>query len=131
MWRNPRPVRKTPGVVSWCAFAETTPGVLAGVVSSTLKMAGSTPPARARAFIQDELDSAALYDTLATAERDGRIADVYRKLADTERRHADHWIAKLRADGAAVPAHRLSWRTRVLAWMARRFGAGSVVSMRS
>ena len=33
-----------------------------------VRMAASTPPAQARAFIQDELDSAALYDTLAAAE---------------------------------------------------------------
>jgi VIT1/CCC1 family predicted Fe2+/Mn2+ transporter len=92
-------------------------------------MTASTPPARARAFIQDELDSAALYETLAASEADARLAEVYRKLAATERRHADHWIEKLRADGLALTPHRLGWRTRALAWMARRFGAGSVVSI--
>src|SRR5690242_4097165 len=89
----------------------------------------STSPEQARAFIQDELDSAALYDTLATGESDHRLAEVYRRLAAAERRHADHWIASLRTMGAAVPEFRPGWRTRVLMWAARRFGASTVVSV--
>ena len=88
-----------------------------------------TTTGQAQAFIADELDSAALYDTLAGSERDARLAEVYRRLAATERRHADHWIAALKAQGVAVPAHRPGWRARVLQWMARRFGAAGVVSI--
>ena len=86
-----------------------------------------TSPRDALTFIRDELDSAALYDALAVAESDTRLAEVYRRLAAVERRHADHWIAQLRAAGVAVPAHRIGWRTRVLRWTARRFGAAVVV----
>ena len=88
-----------------------------------------TPPQQALAFVQDELDTAMLYDALATAEREARVAEVYRKLAATERRHADHWIEKLTAKGVTVPAHRLSWRTRVLIWMTKHIGAQTVVSI--
>jgi VIT1/CCC1 family predicted Fe2+/Mn2+ transporter len=87
----------------------------------------STTPAQARLFIQDELDSAALYDALASNERDSRLQDVYRRLAATERRHAEHWVQKLRAGGQPVPVYRIGWRTRVLRQVARRFGAGTVV----
>ena len=87
----------------------------------------STSPKRALAFIQDELDSAALYDALAAGTRDTHLAAVYRRLAAAERRHADHWTAKLRAMGERVPEHRLGWRAGVLRWMARRFGASAVV----
>ena len=83
----------------------------------------------ALAFIQDELDSATLYDTLAAGERDARLASVYQRLAATERRHADHWTDKLRAAGTAVPPFRPSWRTRVLVWSTRRFGAAAVLSV--
>jgi len=89
----------------------------------------STSSAQARAFIQDELDSAALYDTLAAKERDPRLAEVYRRLAATERRHAQHWVDALAASGAAVPPHRLGWRSRVLQWMVGRFGPSTVVSI--
>lgn len=88
-----------------------------------------TSPDQARAFIQDELDTAALYDALAAREADDRLVQVYRRLAATERRHADHWLAQLAADGITLPAHRLGWRARVLRWLVQRFGAASVVSI--
>ena len=71
----------------------------------------------------------ALYNTLAAGEPDRRLAEVYRRLAASERRHADHWTAKLHDAGVSVPAFRPSWRTRVLMWLARRFGAATVISV--
>src|SRR5438552_14781662 len=88
-----------------------------------------TPPRQVLAFVQDELDTATLYDALGTMERDAHLAEVYRKLAESERRHAEHWVAKLRAAGTNVPPHRLSWRTRILIWMAKHFGAKPVISI--
>jgi VIT1/CCC1 family predicted Fe2+/Mn2+ transporter len=75
----------------------------------------------------DELNGAALYDALADAEKDGRLAEVYRRLANVERRHSDRWRRKLEDAGETLPSFRPSWRTQTLAWMARRFGAGSVL----
>jgi VIT1/CCC1 family predicted Fe2+/Mn2+ transporter len=89
----------------------------------------ATTARQARAFIQDELDSATLYDALADGEADARLAAVYRRLAAAERRHADHWIDKLRAEGVDVGPHRLGWRARLLRLIARRFGAAAVVSV--
>jgi len=85
-----------------------------------------TSSRQALAFVQDELESAALYDTLAQGEADARLADVYRRLAAAERRHADHWIAKLRDLQVPIPRFRPGWRNRVLRWLARRFGAAVV-----
>jgi VIT1/CCC1 family predicted Fe2+/Mn2+ transporter len=92
-------------------------------------MTSTTPSNQMLAFIADELDSAALYDTLAAIERDKRLAEVYRRLAATERGHADHWIAALKTRGVTVPPHRPGWRARVLQWLARRFGAATVISV--
>lgn len=89
----------------------------------------STSTSQALEFIQDELDTVALYETLAGLQTDPRLAEVYRRLAATERRHADHWTAKLRADGVTVAPHRLGWRAWALRWMARRFGAATVTSI--
>jgi VIT1/CCC1 family predicted Fe2+/Mn2+ transporter len=83
----------------------------------------------ALAFIQDELDSAELYETLAHGEPDARLSGVYGRLAAVERRHADHWIAHLQQRGVAVPPHRLGWRARVLRLIARRFGPAVVLSV--
>lgn len=75
----------------------------------------------------DELNGAALYDALAAAEKDDRLAEVYRRLAVVERRHADRWRKKLEDSGESLPSFRPSWRTRTLSWIARRFGTGAVL----
>ena len=75
----------------------------------------------------DELNGAALYESLAAAEKDGRLAEVYRRLAAVEKRHADRWRKRLEDEGVALPNFKPSWRTRTLGFLARRFGTGVVL----
>ncbi len=82
---------------------------------------------RLRENLVDEMNGAALYDALAGAERDERLAEVYRRLATVERRHADRWRKKLEDAGETLPDFAPSWRTRTLGWLARRFGVGVVL----
>lgn len=83
--------------------------------------------ARYRANWQGEIDGAALYRSLAEAESQPQLAEVYRRLAETEDKHAKAWEEKMHAAGAPVPARSLSRRARVLMWLARRFGPGFVL----
>ena len=78
---------------------------------------------RLRRNHRDEIDSAALYDAMASAEREERLAGVYRGLADAERRHAARWADELERLGDGRPAERPSHRARVLSSLASRFGA--------
>ena len=55
-------------------------------------------------------------------EPEPRLADVYRRLAAAEERHAGFWEGELRARGARVPERRAGWRARLLIAFARRFG---------
>ncbi len=82
---------------------------------------------RYRANIQDEIDSAYLYRAVADAEKSPPLAQVYRQLAATEEKHAQFWQEKLRAAGEPVDSFRPAWRARVLAFLARRFGASFVL----
>ena len=82
---------------------------------------------RLRRNHRDEIDSAALYDAMASAEREERLAGVYRGLATAERRHAARWAAELEQLGEAPPDERPSLRARVLAQLARRFGASLLI----
>ena len=50
--------------------------------------------------LRGEMQSAALYRMLAAAE----LAEVYRRLASVEERHAELWRAKLRETGHEPPA---------------------------
>lgn len=76
---------------------------------------------------RDERDGATLYRTLAESEPNPKLAEVYRRMAAAEERHAEVWAARMREAGVAPPRFRPSWRTHALAFLARRFGAGAVV----
>lgn len=85
-------------------------------------MANEDPISRYRANLDDEQDSAYLYRVLADVEPDERLSGVYRRLAETEEKHLRFWELKIREAGQTVPERRVGWRTRVLGWLARRFG---------
>jgi VIT1/CCC1 family predicted Fe2+/Mn2+ transporter len=59
---------------------------------------------------------------MAAAEADPRLAKVYSNLAAMEESHIAFWEDRLRKAGGSVPSRRPSWRSRVLGWLARRFG---------
>src|SRR5881397_598450 len=77
---------------------------------------------------QDEVDSAAEYRAMATREPNPRLAKVYANLAAMEEAHIAFWEDRLRKAGEAVPPRRPTWRSRVLGWIARRFGPELVLA---
>jgi VIT1/CCC1 family predicted Fe2+/Mn2+ transporter len=83
---------------------------------------------RYRRNLQDEIDSAAQYRAMADSEPDRRTADIYRKLAEMEEKHAAFWEERLRKANAPVPPRAPSWRARVLTWVARRYGARTILA---
>jgi vacuolar iron transporter family protein len=90
-------------------------------------MAERNLQSRYTANIQGEVDSAALYRALADAEQNPQLAGIYRKLADVEDEHAQFWARQLEKIGHAAPSLKPSLRSRILAFMARRFGPGMVL----
>ena len=76
---------------------------------------------------KDERDSAALYDALATIDRNPRLRSVFSKLAASELEHSEYWAERLRAEGQPLPVFRPSHRTRIMAGLARRFGVDFVI----
>lgn len=86
---------------------------------------------RAREFRDhwaDEMDGAAMYRALAERAA-GERREIFLELAAAEERHARHWAAMLVELGEPEPRpadHRLRLRTRLLAWLARRFGPDTV-----
>jgi VIT1/CCC1 family predicted Fe2+/Mn2+ transporter len=84
---------------------------------------------RFREMWADEMDAAALYRTLAEAS-EGRRAEVLMALAEAEERHAAHWAKLLHKAGVTdLGPRRPSMRLRVLGFLARRFGADSVLPL--
>jgi VIT1/CCC1 family predicted Fe2+/Mn2+ transporter len=83
--------------------------------------------AAALASLNDELNGAYLYDSLAQVEKDPRLAEVYHRMADVERKHAAVWTDQLQSEGVTIPRFAPGWRSRILAWSARRFGVAAVL----
>jgi VIT1/CCC1 family predicted Fe2+/Mn2+ transporter len=74
-----------------------------------------------------ERDNEALYERLAAAATDPRLAQVYARIAAGERTNAEFWEARLRAMGATIPALHPRLRVRLLGALARWFGTGFVM----
>ena len=92
-------------------------------------MADEDKAQRYRSNLQGELDSAALYRALAESEETPQMQEVYRRLAAIEDKHAALWREQLAKVGESAGRYRASLRTRLLAWLARQFGAALVLPM--
>src|SRR4051794_33127263 len=72
---------------------------------------------------QDERNSAALYRALSEIETNTQLKEIYRRMGQAEENHSNFWEAKLRSAGQILPlTYKPAWRTRVLIFLARRFG---------
>ncbi len=71
---------------------------------------------------QKEIDGAALYQVLADTEKQPQMAQVYRKLAASEEKHAATWEKKLEELKVPLPPRKPTWRAATMIWLARRFG---------
>lgn len=74
-----------------------------------------------------EMEGVALYETLAQAEKDPDRAEIFRKLAATEKRHCRRWSSLIEAEGESAPAYTPGWRVRFLGFLARRAGTSYVL----
>jgi VIT1/CCC1 family predicted Fe2+/Mn2+ transporter len=83
---------------------------------------------RYRANYLSEQEGVYLYNKLAEVESDAHLAELYRRLAAIEQRHADIWKDYLSRADATSPAYTPGWRIRALLWLARRLGTGAVLS---
>ncbi len=79
-------------------------------------------------FYIDEMNSATIYDALAQTAKDERISEVYRRMAEVERKHARKWEGLYSEDGAQMPPFRPALRTRIMIWLAKRFGPDAVLT---
>jgi VIT1/CCC1 family predicted Fe2+/Mn2+ transporter len=93
-----------------------------------------TPPTtedikRFRENYQGEIDGVALYQQLAMAEKDPERAQIFRELAETEKKHLARWAQKLRDAGIEPGEPGPSLRVRIITLLARRLGPRAVLPM--
>ena len=77
-----------------------------------------------------ERDAIALYESLATIEKDPGRASAFRTIAANERRHAEIWAERLRELGAPLPRQTgPRFRVQAIVLIARLFGTHAVRDM--
>lgn len=84
---------------------------------------------RYRANYMAERDGSELYKSLSETERDQHLAELYRRMAETEQHHADIWADYLSKAGETIPSYKAGWRIQMIIWLAKRFGVNSVLPM--
>ncbi|MFH8249755.1 VIT1/CCC1 family protein [Microbacterium sp. B2969] len=77
-------------------------------------------------YLVNERAEARVYRELA-ARRDGEEREILSALADAEGRHEAHWLGLLGGEPQRLP--RPGFSTRLLGWMARRFGSIFVLAL--
>lgn len=85
-------------------------------------MATANDIQRYRANLQGEIDARVIYLALSQAETSAPLAEIYRRLAAVEEKHAKLWEGELLQAGEKVPAWTPTPRARVKAWLATHVG---------
>ena len=78
---------------------------------------------------RDEMDAAWLYRRLASTERDVTRRGIFERLAGVEDAHATRWRDLFAAHDTPAPSHTPSLRSRLLAWVAARFGSSAILGL--
>jgi len=78
---------------------------------------------------RDERDAAFLYRKLAETERDAVRRELFARLAEVEDHHVERWKELFTENGRPLPGYQVSRKTRLLAWLARTFGPGSILPL--
>jgi vacuolar iron transporter family protein len=78
------------------------------------------------ANLQKETDGAYVYGILAKVEKQPQLAEIYRRMAASEERHAAAWRARLEELGVKTSAGKAGWRARLPGFLTRRFGPALV-----
>jgi vacuolar iron transporter family protein len=78
---------------------------------------------------RDERDAAYLYRALARVEPNGDRQQLFEKLAVVEDHHAKRWEELFAQSGRPLPAYATAGRTRLLAWVAKRFGTSVILPL--
>jgi VIT1/CCC1 family predicted Fe2+/Mn2+ transporter len=82
---------------------------------------------RFQANLDDEINGIAIYEMLRDAEPDPKRKEIFNELKEVETLHADVWRQKLRDAGVEPIERGPGLRTRMIGFLARRFGVRSVL----
>lgn len=82
---------------------------------------------RYKAYLNAELEAAAMYRAMAEAEKDPRRSEVFERLVQAELRHAARWAEKLGMDSSRVKPANEFFKVRLYRLAARLLGTEKIV----
>lgn len=82
-----------------------------------------------RSHFQDEINSSYLYGLISELEKGSKLHQVYAQMSVAEAKHADYWKKQLEDIGELIGDGKPDLRTKILGWIAQRFGSQSVMSV--
>lgn len=80
-----------------------------------------------REYLNAELEAAAMYEALASIEKDPKRAQIFRDLVQSEMKHARRWAEKLGIDPGTIKPRSLGPKNWILNIGARIFGTNKVL----
>jgi VIT1/CCC1 family predicted Fe2+/Mn2+ transporter len=82
-----------------------------------------------RSHYQDEINSSYLYELISHLEKNSKLFSVYSQMSQAEAKHARFWKEQLEEVGEKVGEGKPDLRTRILGWLAQKFGPQAVISI--
>lgn len=77
---------------------------------------------------KSEMYAISLYTKLCEVEQNSHLKEIYSKLVENEKKHADFWAQKLLENTGAVPKLKPDFRTKILGFLASKLGPAFVLS---
>src|SRR5258705_12003479 len=78
---------------------------------------------------RDERDAGYLYRALDAVQTNAERRELFAKLALVEDRHAERWETLFAESGRPLPPYTTAQRTKLLAWVAKRFGTSPILPL--
>lgn len=91
------------------------------------KLTASDDLKRYKRNLLEELEAAELYDIMTLHEKNESLADIYKRLAETERSHAAKWVKKIEESGGVVPVFKKGWRLRTYTFLSKVLGTSFIL----
>jgi len=82
-----------------------------------------------RFHLQDEIDAAFLYRTLASLITDSKKNKIYSQLAEIEDKHVAIWKEQLEKYNEKVSFHKPSTKAKFVSWFSKKFGTALLTRM--
>jgi VIT1/CCC1 family predicted Fe2+/Mn2+ transporter len=100
---------------------------LSGIPYAGAYMASTKDAKRYKVNYKAEMEAIDLYRRLSEAETNSHLKEIYLKLIETEKKHADFWKDKMTDAKIKIPECRSTLKSRAFGWFAAKLGPAFIL----